>query len=512
MEIRHYFEILNRRKWVVVIVTVVTVTLVGLVTYASAPVYSATSTVRVAQVQGRYADRYDLNYMVRLLNTYVELVRSRPFLDESVRRLELDIPPSVLATMVKTELVANTELLKISVSSENPVVATDLANTLSTLLVEEGERLYSGQGRSSQEILLEQLAVVEVGLRADREQLETLLSNQNGEEPSAELMDLNSRIRIQEEVYGSILDAYENARLSAAARANSIRIAEPAVIPDTPSEPNVGRNLVLGTFVGLAGAIGLAFLLESIDLSVYSSDDLKGQTEVPMLGSIPELRVPSKLKNSPLLLRSNGKSTAAEAFRLLSTNVLTMDYGRPPKTVLVTSIEAGAGKSTVLSNLAVSLAQSGRKVVAVDSDLRRPSLDTVFQLANKAGLKNALDGTGDLHRAIQGTKIKGVSVLTSGPLSHNPAELLALPRMRQLIGDLANWADLVLFDSPPLSSFADAVVLAPLVDSVVLVTARGRVTRNQIQRAVAQFTQVGADQLGFVFNRAESKKQSRNYT
>jgi len=505
MELRHYFQILGRRKWIVIAVASVTILVVGMGTYFQSPVYATSVTIRVAQVQDNTVNYYDLNYTDRLINTYVELVQSRTFLEQAIGLLGLDMPLESLRRAVKAEAIANTELLRITVEHERAETAAGIANTLGELLVDQKEKLYSGQGKSAQEILLDQLTSVERGLTADRNRLQALLADQTAERSEAAILELTARIEVESQTYSTVLDAYEKARLADEARANSVNIVEPAVAPTTPSGPNMGLNLAMGALVGLAGAIGSALVFENLDTSIYSAEDLEKRGEALLLGSIPNLRVPKKLRGTPLLIRSNGKSSAGEAFRLLGSNILSMDPGWLPRTLMVTSVEADAGKSTVLANLAGVLAQSGRKIIVVDSDMRDPSLDRIFGVPNTLGLKNVIAQQAELEAAIQQTKIPGVSILTSGPLPHNPAELLALPQMREVIDHLANWADLVLLDSPPLSRFADAVVLAPMVAGIALVVARGKASEARVERAIAQFAKAGVRRLGFVFNKAEAK-------
>jgi len=511
MELRHYLQILGRRKWVVIAVATMTLLVVGVGTYLATPVYSATVTVRVAQIQDSSVSSYDLNYSVRLINTYVELVPSRPFLEQAVERLGLDSSADALGRAVKAEAIPNTELLRITAQGGDPVVAMDTANMLGQLLVEQGERLYSGEGKTAQQILLDRLSSIEVNLAADRERLQSLLAESEGADHTGEIQDLNTRIYVEEQTYSTVLDAYEKARLSDEARASSISIVEPAAAPGAPTEPKVVLNIILGAVVGLMGGVGLAFLFENLDLAIYSPDELEQGTQVPLLGSVPNLKAPRKFRSDALLLRRNGQSAAGEAFRVLRTNVLSFGEEGPPRKLLITSIEARAGKSTVLANLAVALAQSGRKVIVVDTDLRDPCQDKIFGVPDDYGLSNAIFDRGRFSFGLRETKVPGVSVLPSGPLPPNPAELLGFPKTRELISQLTAEADVILFDSPPLQNFADASVLAPLVDGVVLVVARGRVSGHQIQKAVAQLVKVGAKQLGFVFNRAESSEDSYRY-
>jgi capsular exopolysaccharide synthesis family protein len=504
MEIRHYLQILERRKWIVIVVTAVTVAVVGAASFMMPPVYSASALVRIAQVQDRDISYYDLNYSERLMNTYVQLLRTRPFLEEVIQRLGLNMSPEDLGQSTKVEALANTELLEITAQSTDPAQAMAIANTLGALLVEQRANLYTGSGRSQLEILQDQLTVVEEDLARDRASLQSLLDRGADLEQPGTAQDLNSRIQTQEQTYAMLLNEYEQARLAEAARASSVSIVEPAVLPDTPVEPRVALNIALGLVVGLVGGIGLAFLLENLDQSIYSADDLERRAEIPFLGSVPSLRVPRRLRGQALLLRHDGQSWAGEAFRVLMSNVLSPGSGRPPRTLLVASVEAGAGKSTVLANLAVALAQSGRKVIAVDSDFRSPCLHRVFDVPDGLGLSNVIFERGKLASALQETEIPGVRVLASGPLPPNPAELLGLARTRQLIGELANGVDMVLLDSPPLLEFADAVVLAPMVDGVVLVAARGKSAGRRIQKALRQLDKVGAKSIGVVFNKAEA--------
>ena len=508
MELRHYLQILGRRKWVVIIVPAVTLLIVAVGTFLAAPVYSASVTVRVAQVQDSSVSYYDLNYSERVINTYVELVRSHPFLDQAIERENLSLSSEGLATVVKSEAIANTELLRITVDLKDSQQAVETANTLGDLLVEQGNRLYSGQGKSAQQILSDQLTTLEGSLATNRRQILALLADQDSADRSAEIRALAARIEVEEQTHSTVLGEYEEARLADLARANSVSIVEPAVTPDAPSEPKVVLNIMLGAVVGLMGGVVLAFLLENLDLAIYSSDELEQGAQAPLLGSVPNLKVPRKFRTGALLLRRDGQSAASEAFRVLRTNVLSLGSNGPPRTLLITSIEPGAGKSTVVANLAVALAQSGRKVIVVDTDLRDPCLDKVFSVPDDFGLSNAIFDRGKFSFGLRETKVPGVSVLPSGPLPPNPTELLGFPKTRELIGQLADQADVVLFDSPPLQSFADASGLAPLVDRVVIVVARGKVSGGQIQKAVGQLTRAGARELSFVLNRAGAGEDS----
>jgi capsular exopolysaccharide synthesis family protein len=175
----------------------------------------------------------------------------------------------------------------------------------------------------------------------------------------------------------------------------------------------------------------------------------------------------------------------------------------------VTSAEPGAGKSTILVHLARTIALTGRQVIVVDSDLRNPCLDAVFKVPNNVGLSNVILMPNAVDGALQNTKMRGVRVLTSGPMPPYPAESLSSSNMKRVIDELTNRAEVVLLDSPPLLVASDALGLASMVAGVVLVVARGEATEKNLQHALRQLDNVGATVLGTVFNRA---RVDRRYT
>ncbi|GAG24492.1 unnamed protein product, partial [marine sediment metagenome] len=253
-------------------------------------------------------------------------------------------------------------------------------------------------------------------------------------------------------------------------------------------------NITLGALVGLVGGIGLAFLFENLDLAIYTVDKLEAATKLPLLGSIPHLDLPRKPSHHAILLRGNRQSPPREAFRILRTNVNALMIDISAKTLLIASAEQGAGKSTILANLAVAMAQAGRKVVMVDSDLRHPYLHKLFGTTNDWGLITMITRPSRVSSSTQlsKTKFPGVSLLTSGPLPPNPGERVGSIQMRKLIAELRLEADLVLLDSPAILNFADGAALASMADGVVLVAARGEATERGIQKALQQMDTVGA--------------------
>lgn len=213
----------------------------------------------------------------------------------------------------------------------------------------------------------------------------------------------------------------------------------------------------------------------------------------------------------PLLVTlSQPQSPAAEAFRQLRTSVQFYSVDKPLQTVMVTSTTPDEGKSSVVANLAVTLAQAGRKVVLVDCDLRRPTLHTLFEVDNAAGLTTTLlDPAGT--PALVATGVENLQLLPSGPVPPNPSELLASPKMTALLERLRADAEYVLFDAPPVVAVTDAAVLAPAVDGVLLVLKSGKSKRDMAQRAKEQLEKVNAHILGVVLTNAPTDGGGAGY-
>jgi non-specific protein-tyrosine kinase len=209
-------------------------------------------------------------------------------------------------------------------------------------------------------------------------------------------------------------------------------------------------------------------------------------------------------KLSDLITVSEPRSPISEAYRTLRTNLDFASLDQALKTLVVTSAGVGEGKSTTLANLAVVSAQAGRKVVLVDADLRRPTLHQIFGLSNEAGLTTAMmDETSRTSPPLLGSGVEGLSVLTSGPLPPNPAELMGSRRMEEVIAALAEDADQIFFDTPPVVAVTDAAVLATKVDGVLLVVSAGKTRREYARTAVQRLQQINARLVGTVLTNVQ---------
>jgi succinoglycan biosynthesis transport protein ExoP len=348
-------------------------------------------------------------------------------------------------------------------------------------------------------------------------------------ERSVQYRILKREVETNRQLYDALLERLKEAGVSSAIRASHIRLVDRAVPPRRPARPVLALNLALGVLLGLGLGVGAAFLTEHLDNSVKSPEDVERYLRLPALAFIPAAaslangrgrsygRLPAG-RPQPLALGPAGASrdagwmridrpplehtALAEAFRSLRTSVLLSAADRPPRTLLVSSAHPGEGKTTVSTNLAIALAQLGQRVLLVDGDMRRPSVDRALGVEESGtGLAAYLAGGADWRSLVRTAPgCAGLDVLPAGPAPPNPAELLSGERMRELVGGASAEYNFVVLDSPPLVNVSDSRILATLVEALLLVVKSGATPREEVRRARALAEDVGANVIGVVLN------------
>jgi succinoglycan biosynthesis transport protein ExoP len=392
-----------------------------------------------------------------------------------------------------------------------PKVA-ELANQLKQLRTQMAVE----EGRMQQEIRNEYVAALQ------RENLLTTAFNAQKQEAnqlnenSIEYSVLKRDAEANRQLYQDLLQRLKEAGVSAGLRSSNIRVVDVARTPTHPIKPNVPRNIELGLILGLACGIGLAFVLETLDTSIRTMEEVGAISTLPALGTIP-LQLAStaslrkRLKTVPvdawksespaLVTYARPRSEAAEAYRSLRTSILLSSYGGPPKVILVTSALPQEGKTTISANSALVLAQRGGRVLLIDADLRRPGIDKLFGFQASKGLSTLISGGDKTEDVILPFADEpNLWILPAGPIPPQPAELLGSTVMKD---HLARWRtefDHIIIDTPPCLSVTDAVVLSPEADRIILVARAGKTTKLALRRACDVLLQVNARVMGIVLN------------
>jgi polysaccharide biosynthesis transport protein len=500
MDLKSYIVILKRNIWVILLTLFVTVAVVTVATFLTTPIYTASTTLRVATAASGTVSYSDYMYADRLLNTYIKLATSRPVLDELSQKLNLPIAPSQVAVVV----IPNTELITISVDSPDPQVAQNSANSLATILIAQAKQLYAGQGKSTQDILGDQLTQAENDLTQARQQYDIYVSQHPADTQGIAALDQS--IQLKEKTYATLLGQYDQARLEETIRANIISVVDPATLPLSPSKPNYPLNYGLGLMGGLVAGIGVAFLFENLGDRLYSSKNIEAIAQLNPIGKVPKMER-RNLFTSKKPYSENLRTPFKEAFRRLRIQLLLQNPNNPEsigsKSFLITSSEPGEGKSTITSNLAIEYAHSGKKVIILDCDLHIPNQQKLFGLPNKVGLSTLLNRMTNLQETIQVTPITGLHVLTSGPLSPDPAKLIGTSLMPGLIKRLSQEYDVVFLDSPAVLAVAETTLLASMVDGVILVARRNFIQEEALKESCRQLADCKARMIGIVVNEAE---------
>lgn len=431
------------------------------------------------------------------------------------------------------ELRQNRALLLVDATEEAPEVKevdqqiTELDKQLKELRSRKSATLLTNLHTRYQQTLER-----EQSLRNAFEQQRAQTLSQN--EAAINYRIIQQEIETNKSLLNGLLQGAKENDVVLAGKPNNISVVDYALTPDSPVGPNRARTVIAAFFLSIGLGLGLALFFEYLDDTVHSTEEVERVLHLPALAVIPSVGSATRRRklpgisgttalqkqngngngNSELLMNVDSRSPLAEAYRHLRTSVLLSTAGRAPKSLLVTSSLPGEGKTTTAVNTAISLAQTGASVVIIDADMRRPRLQTIFDMRGQEGLSSILSSDiseDQMLTLVRNDEESGLNVLTSGPIPPNPAELLGSEQMRRLLNVLqANYTHVVV-DSPPVSSFTDGVLISTMVDGVLLVVHGGRSSRHIVRRSKQLLNDVGAKIFGVVLNNVNLRSHDYYY-
>ncbi|MCG3162157.1 MAG: hypothetical protein JMDDDDMK_03397 [Acidobacteria bacterium] len=342
-----------------------------------------------------------------------------------------------------------------------------------------------------------------------------------------EATDLNlkkQKVETSRKTYEDLDQRLRQAEVESDFRPSNIRIIQQAEVPISPVKPNRTLNIGLSLLIGLALGVGLAFFVEYLNNTINTAEDVERIVKLPSLGAIPSLQSLAKNKslgsgvgaalvptNNELLSGHEPISSFAESYRALRTSLLLSSAEHAPRTMLITSSHPAEGKTTIVANTAISLAQTGAKVLVLDADMRRPRCHKILSAKNDIGLSTFLSRDIHLDDVIQEHDIPNLYVMAAGPVPPNPSELLSSIKLRFLISELEEHFDHIIIDSPPVIHVTDAMIISPHVDGVVIVVKGAQTPREAVLRAKQALTDVNAKIFGVVLNCVDLNTENYYY-
>ncbi|MFN2199684.1 MAG: polysaccharide biosynthesis tyrosine autokinase [Caldilineaceae bacterium] len=533
MEILQYWKIIRKRFIMIILITMVFE--LGAVFYIQqqTPMYRTSTTLFISPSTLGSALPYQLVYVVApLANTYSEFMRTQSFAKMVAEQMDVDISENEILSSLSMEYVRDTQIFKITATHPNPEVAQALANTTATVLIEanaarqqqqqqarlDASRSPEAQARQDQlteltKVLQDELSYYNDQISLVDDEIDVLRKGPASAEVTQRVLDLREQLlQLRTErvnVLSSLTDTQNTLASMNEEKPSDVDTAvviDPAPLPKRPVSRDLVQPLAAAGFFGLALGLGLAWLLEYIDYTVKSPEELDELYGVPTQGAIGNVgTVRAGQRASSLITITDPRSPTAEAFRSLRTSVRMAGAEKPVHSLLVTSAGPSEGKTFVATNLAISFAQSGKRVIMVDLDLRKPQVHAAFSVRREPGFSDlVVDRELTIDQCLHNTPVSLLKVLPCGTIPPHPSELLGSQRAADLIDEITGLCDIAIYDTAPAATVTDAVLVASQVDAVLqVVQARG--TRiDLVRRCKTLLERSGARLLGPVLNRVES--------
>jgi capsular exopolysaccharide synthesis family protein len=493
------------RKWAIpiIVVTILGAAASYVISHRLTPIYAATGKVLVVAGYGASSGSGSLNInATEATTTAASLITEPSLLQQVISKFHLHTTPDALTKNVSAVAESNTELVDVTVDDPSPVRAAGMANTLITAYIAQVNAANALQIKQSGAEIQRQIDSWQATLIQDKQQLAAALKA--GQDPTA----ARDAIVTDGNQLSTLETGLTTIDSSQATTLNAVSVGEKAAVPVKPASPNVLVNTVAGGLVALLLAAGIAYLIEFLDQGLRRADDVRDRLDLPCLGVIPKFRhIPGRGKSH----KPNDRHDEAvrEAYRRLRINLLLAAPDEDLKSVVITSVRAGEGKTCTAANLAVALAGSDRRVLLIDADLRKPDQHRLFGTTLEGGLSELILKMPTAARVqmngFRQTQFANLSLLTSGTVPPNPAELLASKRAIALLGSIGPQEDLIVIDSAPAGLVTDALSLAAGASATILVVEAGKTKASQAASTIDALREVGANVIGVVLNKTSRR-------
>jgi capsular exopolysaccharide synthesis family protein len=495
MELNKYIFPLRKWWWLVTASTLIAAIFSSLSALRQPAIYQSRTTLMIGTtINDPNPSSSELSLGQQLAAAYADLANREILRNATGDALGINRLPAYFA-----RALPNTQLIEIAVNDTDPQRAQIVANELATQLILLSPISSQTEERGRQDFIHERLNNLEVQIQeteAEIERLQSELANtfsaQEISDKQNQISSLESKLNTLENNYGLLVSNTQQGAI------NTLTVIASAELPSAPIGSTKGLTILLATFAGFVLAAGTAYLLEYMDDTLKSPDNVMRLFSAPILGRIFEQS--GGMNENRLYDAENSNHPLTEPFRALRTEIDLAEMSQRLKTILVTSPDVGDGKTSVAVNLALSNAQRGKKVFLLDADLRKPRIHKIFNLPNEQGLADIVFARAVFDWRIGIKEIREISVLTAGDTPLDPAELLSSEKMELFLSELEEVADVIIMDGPPLF-VPDAMILASKADGVLLVVRPTHTRQSLAKAAMEHIKSVGAKVVGVVLNR-----------
>jgi len=499
IDLREYMSILWRGKWLIALLTILAVIVGFILIFTLKPVYEATARVLIvekslsSELFGEYGTEYSTSSEVNF-QTQMEILDSRQFREEIIKKLSLKIKPDELEEKINISRVGTSKVIDISVQDNDPELVSEIANMLAQVYVDWNMDTY----RESLNTVLEE---IDIKLEDSRQKMDSVSAQISDLEKSGEEVpeSLRKELEMNSEMYVMLSEKYENLRINEAMGESTAKITETAVIPEDPVKPNKKLILISALLIGLIAGFGIVLAKEFLNNTIKTTSDVKKYYGLDVVSQIAYDKKYDVNKRELVALKDPG-SQVSESIKELRTNLSYFNIDKKIKTIGITSAQLEEGKSFLSANLAVALAQSGIRTLLLNADFRKPVIHKYFGHNNSSGITSVLTGYSRLSEEIKTTKVKNLYFLASGPIPPNPVELLESNLISKMLDTLSEKYDYIIIDTSPIVPVTDLVVLARKLDSILIVAGVGRVTRSTVRQAVEKVEVIRDKIMGVVLN------------
>lgn len=514
MILKDYISLIWRWTWLIILGISVAGISAFVVSKNMTPIYQSTSRLLIDQAPGTNSGNDYTQILVeeRLAQTYVELLNTEPVLEETIIQLDLPFTTGQLKSKLSVSAPQETQIINIRVEDSDPNRAALIANALGDVFIIQNQNRENLRYAKPIEKWENRLQTIGDDIEALETNINSLtaLGEEITPEEKATLSRFESSRNEAQIQYTEIFNNLNGLQIEQAKEASNLIQIEEAKASKSPIRPRTFTNVLLAAAVGGMIAIGIIFLIDYLDDTVKTPDHVLEDTNLTTLGAIAIIKMDQG--GEGLITQQAPRDPISEAYRVIRTNLDFSAVDEKLKSLLISSASPGEGKSTTAANVAVVMAQTGKKVVLIDADLRRPMQHKIFNLSNNMGLTTSiLDNQTPVVEHLQETKTNNLRLLTSGPIPPNPAELLDSQRMQDVLQELQETVDLVVIDTPPVLTVADASIIGPYVNGALLVIDTGSTKREAFANAVERITRTGSHVFGVILNKVKLDRSGYGY-